>query len=37
MEYAKYLDSHKTMSFKFIDKKLLKKHTKIWKKLYFNW
>ena len=22
MEYAKYLDSHKTMSFKFIDKKL---------------
>ena len=30
--YAKYFDSNKTMSFKVIDKKLLKKYTKIWKK-----
>ena len=37
MEYAKYLDCNKTMSFKFIDKKLFKKYTKIWKKWYFNW
>ena len=28
--YAKYYDSNKTMSFKVIDKKLLKKYTKIW-------
>ena len=28
--YAKYFDSNKTMSFKVIDKKLLKKYTKIW-------
>ena len=28
--YAKYFDSSKTMSFKAIDKKLLKKYTKIW-------
>ena len=31
--YAKYFDSNKTMSFKVIDKKLLKKYTKIWEKL----
>ena len=37
MEYAKYLDCNKTISFKFIDKKLFKKYTKIWKKWYFNW
>ena len=28
--YAKYVDSSKTMSFKAIDKKLLKRYTKIW-------
>ena len=28
--YAKYFDSSKTMSFKAIDKKLLKTYTKIW-------
>ena len=28
--YAKYFDSNKTMSFKVIDKKLLKKYIKIW-------
>ena len=27
--YAKYFDSNKTMPFRFIDKKLLKKYTKI--------
>ena len=31
--YAKYFDGIKTISFKVIDKKLLKKYTKIWKKL----
>ena len=31
--YAKYFDSNKTMSFKVIDKKLLKKYTKIWKRV----
>ena len=31
--YAKYFDSHKTMSFKVIDKKLLKKILNYWKKL----
>ena len=30
--YAKYFNSSKTMSFKVVDKKLLKKYTKIWKK-----
>ena len=31
--YAKYSESNKTMSFKVIDKKLLKKYTKIWNKI----
>ena len=31
--YAKYFDSNKNMSFKVSDKKLLKKHTKIWEKI----
>ena len=31
--YAKYFDSNKTISFNVIDKKLLKKHTKIWEKI----
>ena len=31
--YAKYFESNKTMSFKVIDKKLLKKYTKIWNKI----
>ena len=30
---AKYLDTDKTMTFKVIDKKLLKKYTKIWERL----
>ena len=30
---AKYFDSNKTMSFKVIDKKLLKKYTKIWERV----
>ena len=35
--YTKYFDSNKTLSFKVIDKELLKKYTKIWKKNYqFN-
>ena len=33
IEYAKYLDSSKTISFKVIDKKLLKIYTKIWGKI----
>ena len=32
--YAKYFDSNKTMSFKIIDEKLLRKHTKIWEENY---
>ena len=31
--YAKYFDSNKAISFKVIDKKLLKKYTKIWEKI----
>ena len=31
--YVKHFDSNKTMSFKVSDKKLLKKHTKIWEKI----
>ena len=31
--YVKYFDSKKAMSFKVIDKKLLKKYTKIWRKI----
>ena len=31
--YDKYVDSSKTMSLEAIDKKLLKKHTKIWAKI----
>ena len=31
--YAKYFDSNKTISFKVIDKKLLKKYTKTWERL----
>ena len=31
--YVKHLDSNKTMSFKVIDNKLLKKYTKIWEKI----
>ena len=30
--YAQYFDNNKTMPFKVIDKKLLKKYTKIWEK-----
>ena len=30
IEYTKYFDSNKAMSFKVIDKKLLKKYTEIW-------
>ena len=33
IEYTKYFDSNKAMSFKVIDKKLLKKYTKIWGKI----
>ena len=32
-EYVNCFDSNKTMSFKVIDKKLLKKYTKIWEKI----
>ena len=32
--YVKHFENNKTMSFKVIDNKLLKKYTKIWKK---NW
>ena len=31
--YVKYFDNHKTMSFKAIDKKVLKKYLKIWGKI----
>ena len=31
--YVKHFDSNKTMSFKFSDDKLLKKHNKIWEKI----
>ena len=31
--YVKYFDSNKTMSFKAIDNKLLKKYTKIWERV----
>ena len=31
--YVKYFESNKTMSFKIIENKLLKKYTKIWKKV----
>ena len=31
--YAKYFDSNKTMSFKVIDKRLLKRYTKMWEKI----
>ena len=31
--YAKYFDSNKTVSFKVTDNKLLKKYTKIWKRV----
>ena len=31
--YVKHFDSNKTMSFKAIDNKLLKKYTQIWKKV----
>ena len=31
--YGKWFDSNKTMSFKVIDNKLLKKYTKIWEKV----
>ena len=31
--YAKYFDSNKTMSFKVIDKKLIKKYIKIWERV----
>ena len=31
--YVKYFDSKKAMSFRVIDKKLLKKYTKIWRKI----
>ena len=30
VEYAKYSDSNKTMSFNVVDKKFLKKYAKIW-------
>ena len=33
IEYTKYFDSNKAMSFKVIDKKLLKKYTEIWGKI----
>ena len=33
IEYVKYFDSNKTMSFKVTDKKLLKKYSKIWEKV----
>ena len=31
--YVKYFDSNKTLSFKVIDKNLLKKYTKIWERV----
>ena len=31
--YGKFFDSNKTMSFKVIDNKLLKKYTKIWERV----
>ena len=31
--YAKYFDDNETISFKVIDKQLLKKYNKMWKKL----
>ena len=31
--YAKYFDSNKTISFRASDKKLLKRYSKIWKKI----
>ena len=31
--YAKYFENNKTMSFKVIDKKLLKEYTKVWEKI----
>ena len=34
--YVKHLDSNKTMSFKVIDNKLLKKYTKIWESSLMN-
>ena len=33
IRYAKYFESNQTMSFKVIDKNLLKKYTKIWNKI----
>ena len=33
IDYVKYFDSNKTMSFKVDDNKLLKKYNKIWKKI----
>ena len=33
IDYVKHFDSHKTMSFKARDNKLLKKYTKIWEKI----
>ena len=33
IDYVKHFDGNKTMSFKVIDSKLLKKCTKIWKKI----
>ena len=35
--YVKHIGSNKTMSFKVNDNRLLKKYTKIWKKLAFQW
>ena len=32
IDYVKHFDSNKTMSFKVIDNKLLKKYNKTWKK-----
>ena len=33
IDYVKHFDSNKTMSFKVIDNKLLKKYKKIWEKI----
>ena len=33
IRYVKCFDSNKAMSFKVIDKKLLKKYTKIWERI----
>ena len=33
IDYVKHFDSNKTMSFKVIDNKLLKKYNKTWKKI----